>query len=47
MQITHLFIADLLWIAMVLLTAEVIAFGGRSLVADRRAETHTGSQVRG
>jgi hypothetical protein len=26
MQITHLFIADPLWIALVLLTAEVIAF---------------------
>jgi heme A synthase len=33
MQITHLFIADLLWIALVLLTAEVIAFDGRSAVS--------------
>jgi cytochrome c oxidase assembly protein subunit 15 len=33
MQITHLFIADLLWMALVLLSAEVIAFGGRSAVA--------------
>jgi heme a synthase len=44
MQITHLFIADSLWIALVLLSAEVIAFGGRGAVAvraaSRRAETH-------
>lgn len=33
MQITHLFIADSLWIALVLLSAEVICFGTRS-VAD-------------
>jgi cytochrome c oxidase assembly protein subunit 15 len=43
MQITHLFIADSLWIALVLLCAEVISFGGRSAVAvttaPRRAET--------
>jgi len=37
MQITHLFIADSLWIALVLLSAEVIAFGGRSAVAVRAA----------
>jgi heme A synthase len=33
MQITHLFIADLLWIALVLLTADVTVFGGRTVVA--------------
>lgn len=33
MQITHLFIADSLWIALVLLSAEIIAFGGRGAVA--------------
>ena len=37
MQITHLFIADSLWIALVLLTAEVIVFGSRSVVAIRAA----------
>jgi heme A synthase len=33
MQITHLFIADSLWIALILLTAEVMAFGDRGVVA--------------
>jgi heme A synthase len=33
MQITHLFIADTLWIALVLLVAEVSAFGRSSVVA--------------
>jgi cytochrome c oxidase assembly protein subunit 15 len=54
MQITHLFIADSLWIALVLLTADVIAFGGRSVVAfraeslsSRQAEAHPVSPVRG
>lgn len=35
MQITHLFIADSLWIALVLLTAELIASNGRVVVAAR------------
>jgi heme A synthase len=34
MQITHLFIADSLWIALVLLIAEVSAFGGGRIVAE-------------
>jgi heme A synthase len=51
MQITHLFIADSLWIALVLLSAEVIAFGCRSAVAvraaSRRAETHPAGPIPG
>jgi cytochrome c oxidase assembly protein subunit 15 len=53
MQITHLFIADSLWIALVLLIAEMIAFGGRSVVAagakglsSRRLEADSVSPVR-
>ena len=34
MQITHLFIADSLWVVLVLLTAEVIAFGPAKAYAD-------------
>ncbi len=30
MQLTHLLIADLLWLALVLLSAEMIAFGSRA-----------------
>jgi hypothetical protein len=51
MQITHLFIADSLWIALVLLSAEAIAFGGRGAAtvttASRRAETHPVGPIRG
>ena len=32
MQITHLFMADLLWVVLVLLTAEVIAFGPAKVI---------------
>jgi hypothetical protein len=35
MQITHLFIADSLWIALVLLTAEEMAFGGQRVAGVR------------
>jgi cytochrome c oxidase assembly protein subunit 15 len=37
MQIAHLFIADSLWIALILLSAEAIAFGDRGAVAVRAA----------
>jgi cytochrome c oxidase assembly protein subunit 15 len=43
MQITHLFIADSLWIALVLLIAEVIAFGDRSVVAECDAQVRRSS----
>jgi hypothetical protein len=33
MQIAHLFIADSLWMALVLLNAELIAFSGCNVVA--------------
>jgi heme A synthase len=54
MQITHLFIADSLWIVLVLLAAEVILFGGRRVVgvrapglSSRRAERASVSPARG
>ena len=50
MQITHLFIADSLWIALVLLSAEVIAFGDRSAkvaaTAGQQSETHPVGPIR-
>jgi heme A synthase len=54
MQITHLFIADSLWIALVLLTAEEMAFGGQRVAGVRdgsfsshRADAHSVSPIRG
>jgi hypothetical protein len=32
MQITHLFVADLLWIALVLTIAETVALGSRPVI---------------
>jgi heme a synthase len=42
MQITHLFIADSLWIALVLLIAEVTSFGSRSIVAEGDSQLYLG-----
>ena len=48
MQITHLFIADSLWIALILLMAELIAFGaGPKNLSSRRVEADSVSPVRG
>jgi heme A synthase len=40
MQITHLFIADSLWIALILLVAELSAFGGRRVVTASGAQLY-------
>jgi heme A synthase len=54
MQIIHLFIADSLWIALILLGAEVMAFGGKGMEGvgagrflPRRTEAHPVSPVGG
>ncbi len=44
MQLTHLFIADLLWLALVLLSAETIQFGGRAAI---RKMTESSPAMRG
>ena len=46
MQITHLFLADSLWIALVLLIAELIAVKAENL-SSRQEETNSVSPVRG